>query len=77
MNAGDGIFLVFEDGSFLCLMYYLLELFPKLLKKSGMFDHFIKILLNERWGFNGRTPNLAKIKLVMSVHGIHQPSLNI
>lgn len=60
LNAYDENIPVFEDGAFLCLMKYLLKLFPILLKQSGIFDYLIEKLLNKRWGFNGRTSNLTK-----------------
>lgn len=47
MNAYDGNIPVFEDGNFLCLMKRLLELFPKLLNQSNIFDHLSEKFLNE------------------------------
>ncbi|XP_060181448.1 uncharacterized protein LOC132611056 [Lycium barbarum] len=40
-----------DDSDFFCHMQPLMDLFPKLLKQSGMFSHLPEKLLNESWNF--------------------------
>ncbi|KAF3637843.1 hypothetical protein FXO38_23529 [Capsicum annuum] len=66
INVYDSNLPVFEEWEFFICMEPLLELFPNLLKQSGIINHFSEKLLNDRWSFESRKYDLPKNKTVVA-----------
>lgn len=60
MNVYDCQLMLTEHAKFLTYIQLVFELLPKLLKQSGIMEHFLEKFLNEPWEFTGRMDPMVK-----------------